>query len=138
MNHPVPHKKVTKDIASNPIARAYAFEKVRIWAIDVRSKLYLMDVDKSYKELMYELVQFLALAYLATDLDGKVDHPDLAVPVKLMGEASAMLTSSYTEDDGRWKKEYATTVDHGIFHALETVKQLKPLSITRAWKKVYG
>lgn len=123
------HKRVNKNTAKNPIARAVARRLLEESIVDHKIKLYLLKKGDLCAEECNAIGTAMSVLAFAAEMDPNVGPEDPAVRV-VRGAISAC--HQMAEADS-YDPANTVALDRGLDAAFELNRKLKPDLITKAW-----
>lgn len=108
-------KKIT---AMNPVARAFANQRLRRSMVDVKIKLYLTSEGEQIQSIVQEISRLLVTTILACRISNVLDH-------RVLMDAALAKLCAISDDDFRWRKESMCLVDDAMDAILLITPQTK-------------
>lgn len=122
-----------RNIACNPIARAYAKERLKKLMLDCQIKLYLAEDGEDVKALIVPLADgifSMARAYELISQTQSVEYRKLRSAMNVLTQCS--------EARFKWRKDYAVTVDNALQICVEKWTTIPVQTFHLAMKEVMG
>lgn len=125
----MPVKKVRRDVALNPVARAVALHVLRGSVRDGLIVLFGANDGDNVRKTILDMSEYVAIVMRAMEMAGQEDDPDYRV---MKGALSTMVDVSRA--GFVWHTRHARAIDAGVTRAVEiTAKRLHPRQIQAAW-----
>lgn len=122
-------KKVKRIVATNPIARSVAKQKLLQSMVNIKIRLYMTDEGERVQSIVQEISRLLVVTILACQFDKVTDY------VENMDQALQKLCE-ISEDEFKWRKSEAFLVDSALDAVIFVTPKLAPVSIHRATLEV--
>ena len=123
------HKRVNKNVAKNPVARAVARKALEESILDHKIKLYMSNKGDACAAECIGIGTALSVLAFAAEMDKNIGRDHALVRV-MRGAISACYQMSQTDS---YDPMNTVAIDKGLDAAFELNKKLKPELITRAW-----
>ena len=123
-------RSVTKNTASNPIARAVARQKLRLEIVDQKIALYMTNQGEDRTDLWEAIGTTLALVGAASELEPKIGPDDQRVKI-LRGGLSAC---QQLIKSGRFDKSQTVSICRALDEAESLNVWISPSAIQKAFK----
>lgn len=123
----VPMKKVSKQTAKNPVARAVARQRLEKAIVDQKIGLYMLEEGEPCAELLSGLAGTMTVVLDACYLEGMVNTDTSVLKGGLNACVQVMLADSFD-------KAQLLAISFGLDKAVFLASQVKPESIDKAWK----
>lgn len=126
------HKKTSRVVGSNPVARAVARDHLAASVTDMKIRLYLMVDGEACAEGMEAIGQTLAVIGYASELDPKIGAENVSVRV-LRGGLSACQQLMLAN---KWDSAQARAIDVALDAAMELNMKVSSALISKAASKL--
>ena len=119
-------------IATNPVARAIAREKLNKAVTHMALRIYSLGHREECAELLQEAGWLLGLIGMAAEREPAVtaEHPGVRV---IRGALSAIEQMS---PSGKWDRTQAPAIEHGVNTAIELNRVIKQQHLIAAWDQI--
>ena len=122
-----------KNVARNPVARAFAKQKLRQSMLDMRIHLLMMDDGTPCQSeilTISDAIFVMACCYEFMGQTDSVEFRKLKSAMKVLEECS--------ETGFKWRKEWAITMDNAIDICSENWTKIPSVTFQRAMKHILG
>lgn len=122
-----------KNVARNPVARAFAKQKLRQSMLNMRIHLLMMDDEtpcQSEVLVISDAIFVMACCYEFMGQTDSVEFRKLKSAMKVLEECS--------ETGFKWRKEWAITMDNAIDICSENWTKIPSVTFQRAMKHILG
>ncbi|MEY3252434.1 MAG: hypothetical protein RL227_1407 [Pseudomonadota bacterium] len=118
-------KFVSRDVASNPVARALAKRRIESAIRDFLLELYFLEDGAEQRENYLAAARVLAVAIRLVEMKG----------IDLMGPMRGALSccQQASERGFKWRRLDAVAIDTGLCAALEVINAASASEVQRAW-----
>lgn len=121
---------VTKNAATNPIARAVARQQLKKYLLDTKIALFMLAPGEEYKERLEGIVSTLEPMIMASCIEVSERFADLKAPILSMRAGRDVCVKLLTE--GTYDPTQAPVICNALDAAEEVNPKVSPLSMQKA------
>ena len=122
-----------RNIARNPVARAFAKQKLKQSMLDLRIRFMLMDDGEACESEVLTISDSIFVMSCCYEFLGQKD----SIEFRKLRSAMNVLTEC-SESQFKWRKEWAVTIDNAIDICSENWTKIPSVTFQRAMKHILG
>lgn len=135
-----PRKVRSRAAATNPVARAIAWQRLLADANEAKTLLWALGEGDDCQKVVRSITNFFTAALIAAEHSKMLEHPEHRGWCLAVDEALGLVVQS--EAAGwRWQKEWVVVFDDALDASMLITKHCKPESINvaaREWSQMRG
>jgi hypothetical protein len=130
-------RKVKKNVAMNPVARAVAMKNLRKEVTGSKIIFFGLDEGADASGILLSTGRFMTMVLVAAELDKLKDRSDIHRDMLAHIEVALAFLTEMSQNDNKWAKAKAHDLSDAIDYCEEITPELNPVSVRKAYDITY-